>query len=289
MLMAELVFVPILADEGLGEPYQRLETPAGDDWALLYRTQDGYLIRFPDYADFRVDARMERVACTLHGQTEPENAQHLYRNQVWPLMQSHLGKLVFHASAVLVGQEAVAFVGMSGQGKSTLAAAFAISGLPFLADDGLVVSERGGQFWVESGLNSVRLWDDSVEALQTGLSQPAPGISMTSKARFIANADMPHQRGHYRLGHLFLLDQGAGRFMCEPMNATERLVAWLRHSFVLDVHDRQATARHFDGLSRLAMDVSASRLDYPRSYAALGEMRAFILRQLDSHEHASDK
>jgi hypothetical protein len=287
MLMAELVFDGGAPEPQAGEPFQRLATPEGDDWALLYRVPQAYWVCFPEIADFKIAADMQLVTCRLHDDTDRETAGHLFRNQVWPLMQSHLGKLVFHASAVLIEGKAVAFVGVSGRGKSTLAAAFAAKGYPFLADDGLVVSVESDGFWVESGLNSVRLWEDSVIALQTHLSLKAPDISFSSKARYFAADGLPHYQGRIPLACIFLLSESTGAFSCVPMDATECLVEWLRHSFILDVEDRTEVSRHFDGLARLAMDVKARRLDYPRSYAALELVRAYILRQLEiSHEHA---
>jgi hypothetical protein len=120
-------------------PLHEWAFPDGTLWTQFYRTQTGYLLRFPDLADFEVSADGRVVeGWPAPGVTE-DTAQHLYLNQVLPLALSKQGKLVFHASAVEIHGVAVAFMGASGKGKSTLAAGFASAGYRFLTDDGLMV------------------------------------------------------------------------------------------------------------------------------------------------------
>ena len=53
-------------------------------------------------------------------------------------------------------------------------------------------------------------------------------------------------------------------------------------SFILDVEDRALIAGHFDQVSALVREPIAFRLDYPRRFDALPEVRAAILRHCDS-------
>jgi hypothetical protein len=55
------------------------------------------------------------------------------------------GLLVLHASSVAINGKAVAFMGSSGWGKSTLAAAFHAQGYPVLSDDVLPIQTDGEQ------------------------------------------------------------------------------------------------------------------------------------------------
>jgi hypothetical protein len=111
--------------------------PDGALWAQFYRADTGYLLRFPGLADF-ASTGLEVTAWPAPG-ISGQTVEHLYLNQVLPLALSMQGKLVFHASAVEIGDGAIAFMGESGKGKSTLAASFATSGYRFLTDDGLIV------------------------------------------------------------------------------------------------------------------------------------------------------
>ena len=124
-------------------PFHVWAFPDGTLWTEFYRANGGYLLRFPDLADFQVSADGLSVTCLPAPEVSEATSQHLYLNQVLPLVLSKLGKLVFHASAVEVDDGAVVFAAESGRGKSTLAASFAVSGSRFLTDDGLVVEPIG--------------------------------------------------------------------------------------------------------------------------------------------------
>ena len=121
------------------QPFHAWGLPDGTPWTEFYRLGGGYLLRFPELADFQVSADGLEVTCFPAPEVSEATSQHLYLNQVLPLVLSKLGKLVFHASAVEVAGGAIAFAAESGRGKSTLAASFAVSGFRFLTDDGLVV------------------------------------------------------------------------------------------------------------------------------------------------------
>ena len=119
------------------------------------------------------------------GVTSP-TVEHLYLNQVLPLALSRQGKLVLHGSAVDIAGQGVAFLGESGRGKSTLAASFATEGTRFLTDDGLLLEWVDGRCMIIPSHPSIRLWEDSQEALVNSSAEMAPAVSFTSKARFLA-------------------------------------------------------------------------------------------------------
>ncbi len=75
------------------------------------------------------------------------------------------GITLLHASAVAVGNKAIALLGPKGAGKSTTAAAFALSKFPVLTDDIVAVREHQGEFLVQPAFLRLCLWPDSVEAL----------------------------------------------------------------------------------------------------------------------------
>jgi hypothetical protein len=76
------------------------------------------------------------------------------------------GMTPLHASAIDVTGGSVAFVGGSGDGKSTLAAALSKRGYPVICDD-ICFLRRGteNEIQVWPGLNRLRLWEDARVAL----------------------------------------------------------------------------------------------------------------------------
>ena len=261
-----------------GPPFHEWVFPDGSSWTQFHRTESGYLLRFPGLADYLVSGNGRNVWCHPVPGVSDETIRHLYLNQVLPLALSRRGKLVFHASAVELASQGVVFVGESGRGKSTLAASFAVNGSPFLTDDGLVIEERGADYWVAPSHPSIRLWDDSQEALVHPDTPSAEALPFTSKTRFLAGKDIPHCDEPRRLRHVYFLgDGGSSHVAIEPMSASEALIELVKHSFLLDIQAQEFIAAHFDRLSRLVAQRIYFRLDYPRKFEMLPEVRHAIL------------
>ena len=83
-----------------------------------------------------------------------------------------------HASAIAVEDQAIAFVGVPGAGKSTTAAAFAHRGFAVLSDDVVALEDGQNHFLVAPGYPRVNLWPDSVRAL-LGSEDALPLITPT--------------------------------------------------------------------------------------------------------------
>jgi hypothetical protein len=266
-------------------PFHTWAFPDGTLWTEFHRADGDYLLRFPHLADFLVSVDACAVTCIPVPEVPEGTARHLYLNQVLPLVLSKLGKLVFHASAVEIGAGAVAFVGESGRGKSTLAASFAVSGCRFLTDDGLVVEPSGEGFEVLPSHPSIRLWDDSEAALIPPAARRAPPVHYTSKARFLADDELAFcavPRSLLRV--YFLCDGTTERLEMRRLSAAETLVEWVKHSFLLDIEEQPRLASHFDQVAALANQPIHYRLDYPRRFEELAAVRQTIL----AHAHEED-
>jgi hypothetical protein len=119
-------------------------SPDGKVWLAFTRLETGYLLRFPAFADFVVSVDGRAVCCYPRADTPLETVRHLLLNQVIPVVLSHLGKVGVHASACATPQGAIALMGSTGAGKSTLAASFGLRGCCVLTDDCLLIEEQNG-------------------------------------------------------------------------------------------------------------------------------------------------
>lgn len=258
-------------------PFHHWTLPDGDLFVQFYRTPEGYLLRFPGNADFDISTVTLEVTCFPAPDVPMSSCEHLYLNQVQPLILARQGKIVLHGSAVAAAGRALAFVGEAGRGKSTLATAFAVNGFPFLSDDGLVFEPDGSGYRVLPSHPSVRLWDDSHEALLPPDAPVAPAVHYTSKARFIAGRDLGYCEQPATLGAVYFLGPGAVEdtaiYRLDPGDA---VAALLQHSFILDIEDHNLLSAQFDRLAKFANSVSCFRLDYPRSYDDLPRVIADI-------------
>jgi len=253
----------------------------GKLWTQFFRTETGYLLRFPDLADFRVSADGLNVSCSPAPDVSEATTQHLYLNQVLPLALSKMGKLVFHASAVELGDSAVAFVADSGRGKSTLAASFATNGFRFLTDDGLVVEAGGDGYLAFPSHPSIRLWQDSQEVLIPSEPEIAPSVEFTSKVRFLAGKDIIFCDQPRSLRRVYFLGDGsAPKLIFQRMTAAEAFIEWVKHSFLLDVEEKTLLAGQFDQVTQLARQPIYYRLDYPRYFNELTQVRQAIVKHV---------
>ena len=259
-------------------PFHVWTFPDGTVWTCFYRNDGDYRLRFPELADFEVSGNGDTVRCWPVPGISEYTVEHLYLNQVLPLVLGKQGKLVFHASAIETGSGALVFMGVSGRGKSTLAASFATHGFRFLTDDGLLLEEKKGRYQVQPSHPSIRLWQDSQEALVAEDAAIAPPVQHTSKARFLAGEDMAFCGEARPLQRIYFLGEGtASAVEFQPMVPSEALIELVRHSFLLDIEEQTQLAQHFDRLARLVSRPIFYRLDYPRRYEDLALVRQSII------------
>ena len=267
------------------KPFHQWIFPDGTEWTLFYRLGSGYLLRFPDMADFEVsrDGR-PAVAWPVPG-VSSGTVEHLHLNQVMPLALSRQGRLVLHASAVEIDGIGVAFTGESGRGKSTLATSFATSGARFLTDDGLQLDWLDGQCWITPSHPSVRLWEDSQEALIHQAVELAPAVAYTPKARLLAGDRLAFCDSVQPLRRVYFLGEGAAPSLTiEAVRPAEALMELVKNSFLLDIEERELLVWHFDEMVRLAELPIYYRLDYPRCYDDLPRVREAIIRHVLDEE-----
>ena len=246
-------------------------------WTEFYHTGYGYLLRFPGLADFDVSIDGSKVVAYPTKGTDEATIEHLYINQLVPLALSRQGRPAFHASVVTVPGGAVAFLGRTGMGKSTLAASFALEDSAFLTDDSLIVDEAGDICHALPSHASLRLWEDSVAAL-VGDDMPEIGIvSYSDKARLLAGDALTYNDTPLPLLAAYVLEgEEPAAVAIRTLSGSERHMAWIENSFLLDIQDRDLLARHFDWTHRISGKVPTFALDYTRNYGTLPTLRATI-------------
>ena len=201
-------------------------------WALFYRVGGDYLVRFPDIADFAISHDGRTVTQVPVPGVGEATLQHLYRNQILPLALSRQGQFVFHGSAVEIDRVAVAFLGESGRGKSTLALSFARDGCGILTDDALFVSASEDGYCIAPGDRLVRLWPDSERAILGKAAHRLPVPEYTTKNRFeVDEMDFVSAPRQLRMA-CFLGDGSSNSISFRRLLGTEALMGWIKNSFV---------------------------------------------------------
>lgn len=160
-------------------PGLRLAEVGRPDRTIFYtlgRDSTAAVLRYPGVCDFVGDARLSRVTAHVHPGADAGLLPVLISGALLAvhLMLHH--ELVLHASAVRVGDRAVAFVGSSGMGKSTLAAALCDLGCGLVSDDLLRVD--GGLVYPGGTENRLRQ-----SARELAADAPADAVNETADGR----------------------------------------------------------------------------------------------------------
>lgn len=261
------------------QPFDCWREDDGEASTTFHRTADGFLLRFLEGADFEIELARRTVICTPLPEVSDAYVRNIFSNQIMPLVWTYEGSPVLHASCVVIDGGAYGFMGPSGRGKSTLAAAFASHGHAFLTDDGMLIERNESGLQVRPYLASVRLMPDSQAALfgEEEIAEPDNG-EWAPKARIVASARMPHAETPAPLKAIYVLaDSGASEATFVPLTAAESLDALLKNSFLLDSQDKARIRTHFRTMAELAEGFPMSRLDFPRDLARLSDTVAAIV------------
>lgn len=123
----------------------------------LGRDGDRVTLRYPGMCEFVGDDLLRQVDVYLHPNTDPGVVSVLAAGALLAIHLKMHGKLVLHASCVQIGARAVAFVGASGMGKSTLATLFGNAGYSLVSDDLLHAQLSPAAVMVHPGSTESRL------------------------------------------------------------------------------------------------------------------------------------
>jgi hypothetical protein len=195
----------------------------------------GWLIHGPEYGAHLLSVDGRRLSCFPEGRREGA-WQRLLVAQVLPFAALLHGLEVFHASAVVHEGQAVALLGPSRSGKTSLALALGDRGASFLADDVVAVEARDGKLLANpgspiAGVARERCADDR------GEQQDDRVVAVNERERMVR---MQNAAEAAPLGSLFFIDRRAGaaatpRF--EPTADAQMLLA-ATFNFVLATPER---------------------------------------------------
>jgi hypothetical protein len=255
----------------------------GEDWLRIGRDGEGYRLEFPGLAEFWLSADGRRVLGCMHD-VSIETFRHLLLDQVMPLVLAHQGWCVLHAAAVAGPAGGAAFLGTTGQGKSTMTASLASSGLAAITDDTLILSPGTSEGVTgHPAYASLRVWPDTAEAvLGTSFRHEGRVSEFNDKVRIGSGGGLDFVSSGAPLRILYVLspDSEAGAPRVQAISPRDRLIEVVRHAFVLDWKGTDRLRAAFDAVSRVVDRVSVRRLRFRHDYAELPAVREVILDDL---------
>lgn len=197
----------------------------------------GYLIWGEGRGSYLLSPDGQRLCCAANG-APAQTWERFLVGQVLPFAALLSGLEIFHASAVVLDGRAVAFVGPSGAGKTSVALECCRRGAGFLADDVLALQAREHGLLAQPGAPVAGVDQREVRRLRDAgrpLEQEVLGVD--AREQLIR---MDGALGPAPLGALFFLDRsskgsGEPRFQSA---ADARMLLASTFNFVLDTPQR---------------------------------------------------
>lgn len=269
-------------------------------------------LRYWDASEFLVDRAATRVWARWPAAVPAGEVEMCLLGPILGFLLHLRGTPCLHGSAVAVDGRAVAFLGHSGAGKSTTAAAFVRGGYAALTDDVLALDkdsrlkaqgsgdgQHGGRedhgrhaYFVRPGHNLIRLWPDAVRALY-GAEDALPRgadekhhLELTARQESgigdqgsggLHPAPLPLGAIYVLEGRDPQLDRPAA---ITPLKGHAALMALVARTYMNYVLDAGLRARAFDLFSRLAASVPVRQLTVRQDADSLGDIRDAILQDL---------
>lgn len=245
---------------------------------VLYYRMDGFdAVRIPEASDHYVFP--DRIVCHLHDPALAYLVEIQLLGMVLAVWLERRGIPTLHASAVAMGGEAVAFLGLPAGGKTTATAALLAQGHPLLVDDLLALDIGEDGVLARSGYPMLRLWPDQA-AHFLGDHEHLPLVHPRyTKRRVLVGRDL----GVFRkepapLRRIYLPTRTiGGDVSVEPVSSRDAVLELVRHSFLREaVHGLGLAGERLRALTRLLGTVDVTRLRYPSGFGRLPELVAAV-------------
>ncbi|MGC9375047.1 MAG: hypothetical protein ACP5DQ_08415 [Bacteroidales bacterium] len=188
------------------------------------------------------------------------------------------GLLPIHGSAIRFGHSTSIFTGLSGAGKSSIAAWFVQQGYQILADDISVINHL---LQVEPGFPGMKIWKDVLEKLgisTDSLSSIRPDIQ---KYKYGVESNFCTQS--LPVKNIFIIyPKNTPGFESEELSGIEKFNALKNNTFRYRfVEGLQKQQEHFMVINQLIQQVKVYRIKRPQAPVMLKEFADFLLQNFD--------
>jgi hypothetical protein len=246
--------------------YTSTEANAAGEPALriFNGAENGFVhVVYEDGTEFWVDSNRQRIWATWTKRSSFENAISYLSGQILGLVLRLRGVTCLHASAIAVGDRSIAFVGTTGAGKSTTAAAFARQGFSVLSDDIVALSENDNGFRVLPGYPHLCLWPPSTKIFHDSPESLPRIVPDDEKRLLVLGEEVPRFESRpLPLGAIYFLGERRSESApcIETMRAQAALLALVAETYANKILDRELRAREFAVLSRLVEEIPIRRV-----------------------------
>ncbi len=243
------------------------------------------------WAEFLIAGDGGHIRMSLSDDVDLAEAVELLLTGVFTGVLAQRGATCLHASVVAVGDGAIALVGPSRAGKSTLALALVQRGARHVSDDVAVITEHDDVITVVAGRPRLRTLADSARALGRPFSTLQPVWAHETRRppkRYHEVAAEEHAAlpPEVRLTGIYILGQRQGRTppRVRPVMAGELLPQLIANRHMAAILDRDGHRRDFARLAAIVSRLHGRELLRPDDLDALGPTADVVLADAEASQ-----
>ncbi|TAK34831.1 MAG: hypothetical protein EPO21_08090 [Chloroflexota bacterium] len=280
----ETASVPAQLDEPL---VAEVRCQHGNIICVMHAGPTGTWIRHPSLATCHIHPGARHVDVYPEPSGNERTLGLMLAGQISILVLRELGYPCLHASAVVTGQGAVAFLGTHGQGKSTMAASFLRRGAALLTDDALPLLMREDGVYGGPALPAMKLWNETaVHTLDLAeeLPQLMPNVDKKLFAldgRYAFAPEPARLRAIYVLDRYDPLSCGHDDIRIEELSQRESLTTLLAQTSWSSLVQPAQSAALFMFYARLVSRVPVRVLSFPNGHHSQDAVCARVLADLE--------
>jgi hypothetical protein len=254
-------------------------------WYKYARLDNGQsYLRWDELFEFLIDADGRHIWCGWLGAASLESLQVYLLGHALSFALVKQGYEPLHATSVVIDGQAIAFLGSSGFGKSSLAAAFLADGHRLLTDDMLLLRRTDGGYQAQPGPSRIKLFPKMARRFLEGTSSAVPMNSETEKLVLPLSADH-RQPDPAPLRVLYALSaprevRRKQRIQITSLTPRETFIELIRGTFNYLITGSERIERQYAECLGVASQVPARRISYPRVLSMLPTVRQAILSDL---------
>lgn len=248
--------------------------------------EQGFELAYSNGVRFVTDRAAKRLWGTYRPPMAPEELAFYFLGPVMGFLLRRRHITCLHSSAIELQGHAVCLCGEAGFGKSTTAAAFALRGIPVIAEDIIPLEENGERFLAVPGYPRVCLWPESVQML-LGREDALPLITTGWEKRYLdldgRQAKFASQKLSLALVYVFaprVSDSNAPRI--EKLSAREAVLELVRNTYMNWVIGPEQRAAEFDALCRLVEHVQVRRIVPHAQPERISDLCDLVLRDAEA-------
>lgn len=195
-------------------------------------------------------------------------------HQIVPLALQLRKEFVLHASTILINKNnAVAFCGRSGRGKSTIASQFILSHYKLLSDDAIRLFKKNKSWWCHPSPCEVR--SDRFDLNRKRLAT-------RRKAKTRSQPQASWQKRPVRLVGIIFLEAPARRMILQGANPAKSFQLMAQNIFRVETRSPELLKLEFENIISVINNVECYSLYYPRKISKLNEVIKLVVKKVSS-------